>query len=67
MHTRTLAQLAGDLRTRRVSATELTRHFLARIERFDGTLNSFITVTAEQALAQPPLRTGGSRPAMLLR
>ena len=35
MHTRTLAQLAGDLRARRVSATELARHFLARIERFD--------------------------------
>ena len=52
MHTRTLAQLAGDLRARRFSATELTRHFLDRIERFDGELNAFITVTAEQALAQ---------------
>jgi aspartyl-tRNA(Asn)/glutamyl-tRNA(Gln) amidotransferase subunit A len=52
MHTRTLAQLAGDLRARRFSATELTRHLLARLERFDGELNAFITVTAEQALAQ---------------
>jgi aspartyl-tRNA(Asn)/glutamyl-tRNA(Gln) amidotransferase subunit A len=52
MHTRTLAQLAGDLRARRLSATELTRHLLARIERFDGELNAFISVTAEQALAQ---------------
>ena len=52
MHTRTLAQLAGDLRARRVSATELTRHFLERVERFDDTLNAFVTVTAEQALAQ---------------
>ncbi|HVJ31343.1 MAG TPA: amidase, partial [Gammaproteobacteria bacterium] len=52
MHTRTLAQLADDLRARRVSATELTRHFLSRIERFGATLNAFITVTAEQALAQ---------------
>ncbi|HET7609686.1 MAG TPA: Asp-tRNA(Asn)/Glu-tRNA(Gln) amidotransferase subunit GatA [Gammaproteobacteria bacterium] len=52
MHTRTLAQLAGDLRARRVSATELTRHYLSRIERFDAKLNAFITVTAEQALAQ---------------
>ena len=51
MHTRTLAQLAADLRARRVSATELTRHFLDRIERFDPELNAFITVTAEQALA----------------
>jgi aspartyl-tRNA(Asn)/glutamyl-tRNA(Gln) amidotransferase subunit A len=52
MHTRTLAQLASDLRARRVSSTELTRHFLGRIERFDDTLNAFITVTGEQALAQ---------------
>ncbi len=52
MHTRTLAQLAGDLRARRFSATELTRHLLDRVERFDGELNAFITVTAEQALAQ---------------
>ena len=52
MHTRTLAQLAGDLRARRVSATELTRFFLERIGRFDTSLNAFITVTAEQALAQ---------------
>jgi aspartyl-tRNA(Asn)/glutamyl-tRNA(Gln) amidotransferase subunit A len=52
MHTRTLAQLAGDLKARRVSATELTRHYLERIERFDGELNAFITVTAEPALAQ---------------
>jgi aspartyl-tRNA(Asn)/glutamyl-tRNA(Gln) amidotransferase subunit A len=52
MHTRTLAQLAGDLRARRFSATELTRHLLDRIERLAGDLNAFITVTAEQALAQ---------------
>jgi aspartyl-tRNA(Asn)/glutamyl-tRNA(Gln) amidotransferase subunit A len=52
MHTRTLAQLSADLRAKRVSATELTRHFLGRIERFDGTLNAFITVTAERALEQ---------------
>ena len=52
MHTRTLAQLAGDLRARRFSATELARHLLERIERLDGELNAFITVTAEQALAQ---------------
>jgi aspartyl-tRNA(Asn)/glutamyl-tRNA(Gln) amidotransferase subunit A len=52
MHTRTLAQLAGDLRARRVSATEIARHYLERIARFDETLNSFVTVTGEQALAQ---------------
>jgi aspartyl-tRNA(Asn)/glutamyl-tRNA(Gln) amidotransferase subunit A len=52
MHQKSLAQLADDLRSRRVSATELTQHLLARIERFGGTLNAFVTVTADQALAQ---------------
>ncbi|HEY8519211.1 MAG TPA: Asp-tRNA(Asn)/Glu-tRNA(Gln) amidotransferase subunit GatA [Gammaproteobacteria bacterium] len=52
MHRKTIAQLAADLRARRVSAVELARHFLERIERFDGALNAFITVTAEQALRQ---------------
>jgi len=51
MHTRTLAQLSADLRARRLSATELTKHFLDRIARHDATLNAFITVTREQALA----------------
>ena len=51
MHTRTLAQLSADLRARRLSATELTKHFLDRIARHDATLNAFITVTSEQALA----------------
>ena len=51
MHTRTLAQLSADLRARRLSATELTKHFLERIAQHDATLNAFITVTSEQALA----------------
>jgi aspartyl-tRNA(Asn)/glutamyl-tRNA(Gln) amidotransferase subunit A len=52
VHTRTLTELAADLAARRVSATEVAKHFLARIERFGGALNAFVTVTAEQALAQ---------------
>jgi aspartyl-tRNA(Asn)/glutamyl-tRNA(Gln) amidotransferase subunit A len=52
MHNRTLAELAADLRARRVSAVELTKHYLERVARFDATLNAFVTVTAEQALAQ---------------
>ncbi len=52
MHDRTLTELAADLAAKHVSAVELTKHFLARIERYDDALNAFVTVTAEQALTQ---------------
>jgi aspartyl-tRNA(Asn)/glutamyl-tRNA(Gln) amidotransferase subunit A len=52
MHDHTLARLREGLLGKRFSATELTRHFLDRIARFDGELNAFISVTAEQALRQ---------------
>jgi len=52
VHDRTLTELAADLATKRVSSVELTKHFLARIDRFDDALNSFVTVTADQALKQ---------------
>jgi len=51
MHTQTLAELAAGLKAKRFSSVELTRHFLARIERHNAALNAFITVTGEQALA----------------
>jgi aspartyl-tRNA(Asn)/glutamyl-tRNA(Gln) amidotransferase subunit A len=51
LHHLTLAELNEGLRARRFSSVELTRHYLERIERFNPTLNAFITVTAEQALA----------------
>ena len=44
---------AGDLvRRKLISPVELTRACLERIERLNPTLNAFITVTAEQAMAQ---------------
>lgn len=52
MHDYTLAQLAAGLRAGEFSSEELTRAFLARIERFNPTLNAFITVTPERALDQ---------------
>ena len=51
MHTKTLAELARDLKARKISSEELTRFFLARIERHNPALNAFITVLQEQALA----------------
>lgn len=50
-HHQTLAELSAGLKARRFSSVELTRHFLARIERLNGELNALITVTGEQALA----------------
>jgi aspartyl-tRNA(Asn)/glutamyl-tRNA(Gln) amidotransferase subunit A len=48
----TLTDLAAALRAQRFSSVELTRYYLERIERLDARFNSFITVTAERALAQ---------------
>jgi aspartyl-tRNA(Asn)/glutamyl-tRNA(Gln) amidotransferase subunit A len=50
LHHLTLAELADGLRSRQFSSVEVARHFLARIERLNPTLNAFVTVTAEQAL-----------------
>ena len=48
----TLQQASEMIRKKSVSPVELTRACLERIERLNPTLNAFITVTAEQALAQ---------------
>lgn len=50
MHHKTIAELARDLDEKKVSSVELTRHFLERIKRHDEKLNSFVTVTEEDAL-----------------
>jgi aspartyl-tRNA(Asn)/glutamyl-tRNA(Gln) amidotransferase subunit A len=52
MHDQTMAQLAQGLKRREFSSVELTRHYLDRIQRLDGTYNSYITVTEQQALQQ---------------
>lgn len=51
LHHLTLSELSEGLRARSFSSVEITKHFLARIERFNAALNAFITVTGEQALA----------------
>ena len=50
LHHQTLSELAAGLEARRFSSVELTRHFLARIERHNRALNAFITISSEQAL-----------------
>ena len=51
LHDKTVAELARGLKAGEYRSVELTRHCLDRIGRLNGDLNSFITVTAEQALA----------------
>jgi aspartyl-tRNA(Asn)/glutamyl-tRNA(Gln) amidotransferase subunit A len=48
----TLLQSADQIRTRKLSPVELTRECLDRIDRLNPTLNAFITVTHDLALAQ---------------
>jgi len=52
MHQLTLAEIARALGDKQFSAEELTRSLLARIQQLDPQLNSFITVTEEQAITQ---------------
>lgn len=52
MHNLTIADIISKLRDKTFSSTEITQHFLHRIEKLDSSLNSFITVTSERALAQ---------------
>jgi aspartyl-tRNA(Asn)/glutamyl-tRNA(Gln) amidotransferase subunit A len=51
LYTGTLTQLAAGLRARKFSSVELVTAFLTRIEGAQGSLNAFISVTREQALA----------------
>jgi len=52
MHQLTLAEITRALAAKQFSAEELTRSLLTRIQQLDPQLNSFITVTEEQAIAQ---------------
>jgi aspartyl-tRNA(Asn)/glutamyl-tRNA(Gln) amidotransferase subunit A len=52
LHLKTVAELSAALRAGSVSSVELTRAFLARIERHAGALNAFISVDSDAALAE---------------
>ena len=51
-HNKTLAELSSLLAAGDISSVELTQYFLDRIKSKDADINSFVTVTEEQALAQ---------------
>lgn len=48
----TLVQLAGWIRTRKITSERLTQIYLARLKRFNPVLNCVITLTEEHALDQ---------------
>ena len=50
LHDKTLSELAQGLEAGEYTSRELTEAFLARIERLDGELNSYITLCREDAL-----------------
>jgi Asp-tRNA(Asn)/Glu-tRNA(Gln) amidotransferase A subunit family amidase len=47
-----ITELASLIKYKKITATELTNIYLKRIEKYDDTLESFITVTKELALKQ---------------
>ncbi len=51
-HNLSLKEQLQGLKKGSFSSTELTSHYLERIEKYDGELNSFISITAERALIQ---------------
>ena len=51
LHIKTIAQISADLAAGAYSSEEITRALLARIEQH-ADLNAFITITAEEALAE---------------
>ncbi|MXN17851.1 Asp-tRNA(Asn)/Glu-tRNA(Gln) amidotransferase GatCAB subunit A [Pseudooceanicola sp. GBMRC 2024] len=52
MHYSSITALSADIAARRISPVEVTEHMLARIDALEPTLNAYVSVTAERALAQ---------------
>jgi len=52
MHNKSLPELSTALHSGEISSVELTQHYLDRINKFNGDLNAFITVTEDRALEQ---------------
>ena len=51
LHTKTLTQISEGLEQGEFTSVEVTTALLDRIDQKDSGLNSFVTVTAESALA----------------
>lgn len=69
LHTLSTQQIIQGLANKEFSSLELTNHLLNRIEKYDGQINSFITVTADLArqnakLADELRAKGDTRPLL---
>lgn len=51
LHNLTIEELSPLLRNKTLSPVEITEHYLARIEALDDQTNAFITIIADEALA----------------
>ena len=52
LHRLSIREMAEGLKTAQFSSRELTQHYLDRIAKIDPRVNSYVTVTAELALAE---------------
>src|SRR5690606_11552523 len=52
LHRLSIRELSEGLAGSKFSSRELTEHYLKRIEKIDAQVQSYVTVTPEQALAQ---------------
>ncbi len=50
-HKKTITELSALLKSGEASSVQLTEHFIARIKQHDEKLNSFITVTEDEAIS----------------
>lgn len=52
LHHLSVHELIDGLKNKTFSSVDLTTHFIGRIDRLDGQINSFITKDFDNALAQ---------------
>ncbi|MFI6323255.1 amidase [Nonomuraea sp. NPDC050556] len=60
IHDLTAIEQAEGVRRREISPVEITEHYLDRIERLDGQIGAYVTVTAQKAIEQARLLAAGT-------
>lgn len=60
IHDLTAIEQAEGVRRREISPVEITEHYLDRIERLDGQIGAYVTVTGQKAIEQARLLADGT-------